>query len=238
MNKTYRRILPLMAMVVAWLCPATLLATPDQYVGDTSIYGGVPAQVEPNVLFIIDDSGSMADSIPLGVPYDYTTYPSNPYTDPGTHCLTSGGSPEVCQPGAVYNQISGKYYHFANNVSSIVTSCKGNNPKNLLLTTGQYSGRTLTNNGTTCGKSGSAVYLLGNYINWYAGPGDNGATASKISIAINVIQNLVQATNGVRFGLMTYHYSCPSCDGQGAQFLNPSVSGSTYLTTINNMDLI
>jgi len=227
-----------MAVVVAWLCPAALLATPDQYVGDTAIYGGVPAQVEPNVLFIIDDSGSMADSIPLGVPYDYTTYPGNPYTDPGIHCLTSGGSPEVCQPAAVYNQISGKYYHFADNVSSIITSCHSNNPQNLLLTTGQYSGRTLTNNGTKCGNSGNAVYLLGNYINWLVGPGDNGATASKISIAINVIQNLVQATNGVRFGLMTYHYACSGCDGQGAQFLSQSVAGSTYVTTINNMNQI
>ena len=234
MNRTKSKILILMAAVVAWLYPATLFALPDQYVGDTAIYGGVPAQVEPNVLFIIDDSGSMADSIPLGVPYDYTTYPSNPYTDPGKSCLTSAGQPEVCSPGAVYNQISGKYYHFADNVNTIITSCKGNNPQNLLLTTGQYSGRTLTNSGTKCGSSGNSVYILGTYINWLKGPGDNGATGSKISIAINVVQNLIQATNGVRIGLMTYHYACPSCDGQGSQFL----SQGGYVTTINNMDQI
>ena len=38
------------------------LAAPDQYPGDSAIYG-VQAPLQPNVLVIIDDSGSMGDSV-------------------------------------------------------------------------------------------------------------------------------------------------------------------------------
>jgi type IV pilus assembly protein PilY1 len=196
-------------------------AAPDQYTGDTSIYGGATSGIEPNVLIIIDDSGSMADSVPGDSFNATTTYASTNNCDNGDHTTN-------CISTAVYNASSQSKY--ISNVSSVTTSCNGLNPHDLLLSTGQYNGRKLNSSGT-CKSSGNGQYETGNYINYLYGPG---ALRPKITIAREVITNLVNSTNGIRFGLMTYHYV--SGNGQGSQFLSASVSGSTYVTTVKAMN--
>src|SRR3989304_2560677 len=48
----------------------------DQYPGDTVVYGASTQSIEPNVLIILDNSGSMDETIVAGDPYDPdTVYP-------------------------------------------------------------------------------------------------------------------------------------------------------------------
>jgi type IV pilus assembly protein PilY1 len=209
------------AAILAIISPGNAQAAPDQYAGDTSIYGGATSGIEANVLIIIDDSGSMADTVP-GDPYDpSTTYAVTNNCDNGDHTRN-------CISDAVYYANGAS--KFISNVSSITTSCSGVNPYDLLTTTGQYNGRKLNSNGS-CGGTGNRQYETGNYINYLNTPG---LFRSKITIAREVITNLVNSTNGIRFGLMTYHY--PSGNAQGSQFLSGTVSGSTYVTTVKAMN--
>jgi type IV pilus assembly protein PilY1 len=216
-----RMIIVAAALIMVMFTAAGAIAGPDQYCGDTAIYGGIPTDVEKNVLIFIDNSGSMSDSIPGGE-YD----PSVDYTDNVKHCYDSSSRSIVCAKDAVY---SSAYDFFNASVNNITTSCRGANPRNLLQTTGQYNGRRLNSDGT-CRRSGTGSYLLGNYINWRFGPG---APKPKIDIAKSVISKLVQSTDGIRFGLMTFHYVSGS--GEGSQFLSSSFHGSTYVTTVSTM---
>ena len=56
----------LCAVLVVAVLPAAAMAGPDLFSGDTRIYGGSPVVLQPNVLIIIDNSGSMADTVPGG----------------------------------------------------------------------------------------------------------------------------------------------------------------------------
>ena len=206
-----------MSMVIA----AGALAGPDQYCGDTAIYGGLPTVAEPNVLIFIDNSGSMSDSIPGGI-YD----PNVDYSDNGTHCFDDRGRRIVCNQYGVYTS---SYDFFNASVNNVTTSCRGSNPQNLLLTTGQYNGRRLNTDGS-CRSRGTGSYLLGNYINWRYGPGAN---KQKIAIARDVISELVRSTFGIRFGLMTFHYVGGT--GEGSQLMSSTFASTTYVTAVSTM---
>ncbi len=54
----------LVAMVVFFASPCAG-AGPDDYVGDSAIFGGATSGVAPNVLILLDTSGSMNDEIPI-----------------------------------------------------------------------------------------------------------------------------------------------------------------------------
>lgn len=194
-----------------------LYAAPDQYPGDTSIYGGAVAAMQPNVLIIVDTSGSMSDTVPgSSEPYNpATTYPSLKKCD-GAFCTAN----------AVYN--ASDRSKFMDDVESVTTSCGGLNPKDLLKTTGQYSGRRLNNDGT-CRTRGTRSYQLGNYINWLNGPGKT-TYKQKIVIARDVVKEIIQSTSGVRFGLMRYNYE------KGGRLVSATVAGSSYVSSIKNMD--
>jgi type IV pilus assembly protein PilY1 len=208
------------------LCPFNSFAGPDQYCGDTAIYGGTPSVVEPNILVVIDNSGSMGDSVPGGIYDPATTYPLQ------NRCINSSGqSGQPCSSNAVYTS---SYNFFNANVDNITTSCRGANPQSLLKTTGQYNGRRLNPDGS-CRRSGTGNYLLGNYVNWRFGPG---ASKPKIQIARDVITDLVKSTHGVKFGLMTFHYRSGFSGvsaAHGGQFMEVNFSGSTFTTTVSDM---
>ena len=272
----------LMSIIIVGLAfilhPVTALAVvgvPDQFIGDTAIYGGQPSTLQPNVLIIIDDSGSMkdpADATATGSPYAPATWsdPLPPATAPNAYpqvaqCYSSAGPYNLCWPTTVYNNSAGNTVltdvtllppagctyststtsHHTTTYTTITT-----NPYNSLTTTGIYSGYALnadgsckycnvTINGTvyTNGICAGAnvTYQLGNYINWsYGNPS---SSATKISIARDVIGTLIQSTHAVRFGVMTYNYAQTS-NGLGGTFLSYPISGSStnYVTTVKNMD--
>ena len=207
----------------------------DQYPGDTVVYGAATQSIEPNVLIILDNSGSMDETIVAGDPYDPdTVYP------PGNGCQ---GQP--CATNKVYRwrAIEGKWVSHINDVNSI--SC--NQARNALLQNGLYQGW-LRTNGTCSSTSGS--FALGNYINWLSA---SGGYRTKMEVAQEVLTNLINTTSGVRFGLMLFNQSngghiagvgdSYGYDGYDAHVkdMDEIFSGSTtnrtaLLNTINNVE--
>lgn len=161
----------------------------DQYPGDTVIYGVSTATIQPNVLIIMDNSGSMSEEIVSGGPYDpATVYPA---TD---GCL---GGP--CSANEVYKwrSVEGKWSHFMNDVNGVTCS----SARSSFLSSGTYQGR-LRTSGACSGNSGS--FAIGNYINWLTA---SGGMRSKMDVAKEVLTDLINTTSGVRFGLMIFNQS-------------------------------
>lgn len=214
-------------------------ATCDQYPGDTWIYGGVTSSIKPNVLVIIDTSGSMSDTVPgTATPYDSaTTYPTT-YKDANKACRDSGGSEVKCTSTKIYklDSSNGRWRDSGFSLTAVTTSCNSVNPYNLLSATGQYTGRTLSSSGG-CSSSGTTTYASGNWINW-----DKGGTSDvqKIDVARNVVSNLIASTTGVNFGVMVYNNKGSEYAlSNGSTFFTYAASGSTlYTSTINDMDAI
>ena len=207
----------------------------DQYPGDTVVYGASTQSIEPNVLIILDNSGSMDETIVAGDPYDpATVYP------PANGCQ---GQP--CDTNRVYRwrAIEGKWVNHISDVNSI--SC--NRARNALLQNGLYQGL-LRTSGTCSSTSGS--FALGNYINWLTA---SGGYRTKMEVAQEVLANLINTTSGVRFGLMLFNQSngghiagvgdSYGYDGYDAYVkdMDEVFSGSTtnrtaLLNTINNVE--
>jgi len=204
------KILVLVAIVLG---PCNLYATPDFYRGDTSIYGGIATTIQPNILIILDNSGSMADTVPSAkAAYDpNTTYTSLKYCN--------GSS---CSANTVYK--ASNYSKAVNNVDNV--TCNGTTARDQLKTSGQYSGTSLTTSGACGGSTDS--YVLGNYVNWLKSPST--VYRPKIDVAKAVVTNLIQTTNGVNFGLMKFNTD------EGGTLISQSVSGVNYVTSIKNMD--
>ena len=146
---------------------------------DTEIYGTATISLEPNILIIFDTSGSM----------DTVDIPGQVY-DPDT---TYAGSYPT---NAVYRSRSGSWQLFADDVNDLQCA----SVKNLLLTDGYC--REEIRNDTSCGGSRNRL-RLGNYMNYEVSGA--GALTSRLSVAQEVIRNLIQNTDNVRFGLMRFN---------------------------------
>jgi type IV pilus assembly protein PilY1 len=255
-------------MVLLAAVPGALAtANPDQYPGDSAIYG-VQAPLQPNVLIIIDDSTSMSDSV-LAADYDSTIT----YTPVGTKCSgnyccqdTSGNAAE-CVANNIYlistdtdqaanselfytsstgsgNHI--RYTYTPSTLSQISTTLKcgtGSSsiyPNASLTDNGTYSGYALTPGASsiTCGTAGSTIYATGNYITYLNTP-LSGLTP-KYLVAQSVVKTLINSSDNVKFGLMTYGKS-----QIGGKLLSTTpawsmvtghTSGTAYTTFAQKMD--
>ncbi|MCP3677364.1 MAG: hypothetical protein GY721_07185 [Deltaproteobacteria bacterium] len=157
----------------------------DQYPGDTTIYGVSTATIQPNVLIILDSSGSMSGEVMTGDPYNpATVYP-----------ITSDCNGSACATDTVYRWRRSRWQFYIGDVYGI--SC--GTAKDALLTTGTYNGRLRTSGSCSSRRVSSAT---GNYINWLA---LGGGTRSKMEVAQEVLTNLLNATDGVKFGLMRFN---------------------------------
>ncbi|BBO74083.1 hypothetical protein DSCW_15000 [Desulfosarcina widdelii] len=173
------------------------LALPLQ-ADDTNIYGGGSVSVEPNVLIIFDTSGSM----------DTEDVPSD-YYDPDTTYTGPYDTNKVWR----YSSYSG-WSVFANDVADL--NCTA--VKDDLIANGTTEGSILfSGDGYACGGYTKRLYL-GNYFNY---EGQSGSDRSRTEVAKEVITNLIQNTDGVRFGLMRFNYD------QGGRIVKPiqSVTG-------------
>lgn len=214
-------------VVILLAVPVVAAAGPDLYPGDSSIYGGIP-EIQPNVLIILDTSGSMNDETLPGDPYDVSVV----YPD-GNKCGSGNAS---CQQNHVYKctawgQECSNWTDYITDVNKVTTSCGGVNPRNSLLTTGMWnsSAKTLQNDGT-CKNSGSGgIYATGNWVNWRS---QAGTPQPKIDIAKRVVTNLIASTQGLKIGLMVFN------NNQGGSIFSASALGSTYVATIKDMDAI
>lgn len=180
---------PVLLAIAALLLFAPFAGALDQFPGDAVIYGVSTDTLQPNVLIILDNSGSMSETIVSGDPY-------NPST---VYAATNGCQGQPCETNKVYRwrAIEGKWVQYINDVNSI--TCPS--AKNSLLTTGTYQGK-LKTSGACTNNSGS--YALGNYINWLT---MSGGYRSKMEIAKEVLTNLLNTTSGVKFGLMIFNQS-------------------------------
>ncbi|MBW7956819.1 MAG: hypothetical protein H3C68_02890 [Deltaproteobacteria bacterium] len=189
----------------------------DQYPGDTVIYGATTETIQPNVLVILDNSGSMADSIISGDPYTPATIYASVNACNGQSCLTN----------KVYRWRStggGTWVSHINDVNTI--SC--NSARNSFLQTGLYQGR-LRTNGSCSSTSGS--FALGNYINWLTA---TGGYRPKMDVAQEVLTNLVNSTEGAKFGLMIFN----SSNGGHIAGVGDSYGYGGYDAYIKDMDEI
>ncbi len=206
--------------IAAVLAPSFAAGAPDLYLGDTAIFGGGPSNVQPNVMIILDTSGSMQDE----------ASPGNPYNPATTYAASNdcGGSP--CVTNTVYKCTAfglecGNWTAHVTNVTSVTTSCGGANPRNRLQTTGQWNSgsRRLQTSGACA--SGNGIYATGNWINWRSAVG---APEPKIDIAKRVVTNIVQSTSGIKLGLMEFN------NNQGARLR----TYNSYTASIKDMDAI
>ncbi|MDD5724080.1 MAG: PilC/PilY family type IV pilus protein [Syntrophales bacterium] len=186
--------------VMLFISPGILTAD------DTEIYGTVTLSVQPNVLIIFDNSGSMGTVDVGGEDY-------NPaITYPGSHITNR-----------VYQKHGGSWIWFADDVNSL--NCEA--IKQELLTKGYVTRKAIRSGSYTCG--GSKMTLrLGNYWNYdEAGIGD---ARSRISVAKEVITNLITDTENVRFGLMIFNNE----DG-GRLVRGCGTDKTTLVTTVNSL---
>ncbi len=201
-------VFPLLLSGAAWAL--------DQYPGDTVVYGVTTGTIQPNVLIILDNSGSMSDEIVSGDPYNpATVYPA-----------TNGCQGTPCDTNKVYRwrSVEGKWVNYISDVSTVTCSTA----RNALLQTGVYQG-SLRSNGSCSGSAGS--YALGNYINWLT---VNGGLRSKMDVAKEVLTNLLNTTNGVKFGLMLFNQS----NGGHIVGVGDSYGYSGYDAYVKDMDTV
>lgn len=179
-----------------------MLASPGILTADdTEIYGTVTISVQPNVLIIFDNSGSMGTVDVGGELY-------NPATTYGGEKDTSG----------VYRLISGSWVWFADDVNTL--NCEP--IKQELLTKGYATRKKIKSDSYTCGGSRKTL-RLGNFMNYDAsGLGD---ARSRISVAKEVITNLITDTEEVRFGLMIFNE-----DNEGGHIVCECGTAKTTLT--------
>jgi type IV pilus assembly protein PilY1 len=147
---------------------------------DTEIYTNQNGGVEPNVLIIFDNSGSMNDTMPHATYDPPTTYP--------------GGY----GPDTVYYRWRGSWDNvFRNPVADV--SC--DDARTALENEGFYNGRIRID--TTCGGGQNRFLRTGNYLNFL----ETASTGNhpKLGLAKGTIQSYINTTYGIRFGTMIFN---------------------------------
>ena len=159
-----------------------LILSSQLWADDTEIYGAASISITPNILIIFDTSGSMSwDDIPGEYYNPATTYPGS-YTN-----------------DAVYRKVWRSYILFASSTSDLNCPAVVTN-----LTTKGYSNKKIKDSGQNyvCGGTKKRLYL-GNWLNYdLSGEGD---TRTRTSVAKEVITNIINNTDDVRFGLMRFN---------------------------------
>ncbi len=166
---------------------------------DTEIYGTVTnPTLEPNVLIIFDTSGSMATEDVPGEPYDEDeNYPGS-YDSNGVYQRTWSWS----------------YYSWVwNLITGDVNNIQCDTIKDALKSAGYATGYMRGTPDFTCGGTTEKRLRLGNYMNYVVS--GVGTSRSRISVAKDVLTDLINTTTGVRFGMMVFNYE------QGGRLVAP-----------------
>lgn len=191
---------------------------------DTDIFGGGAINVPPNILIIFDTSGSMDEYV----------------TVPGANIAWDAGTPFTGTRNRqyIYRSDDGgsswyKDIYIGTNetVDSDEISCQ--TVRDTLNSLGKWTGTISTKNTYSC--TGSSIksrnWATGNYLNWKQQTGPQ--SRKKITVAKETLCNLIDTTDGVRFGLMIFN------DNEGGRVVAPctnrdSVAAKTALkNTIN-----
>jgi len=152
----------------------------SSFAHDTDLYIASGQGVEPNILIMFDNSGSMDE-------YVSTRYYSNAVTyDPGPV--------PTANRDTVYRRQGGNFNFFADSIASVACSWA----RTALTNTGHYTGGT----NSSCGGNSRTLWT-GNYRNYIASGGDR--SERKIDIAKTVMTDFLSAINGVRIGAMIFN---------------------------------
>ncbi|WP_028865413.1 pilus assembly protein [Psychromonas aquimarina] len=172
----------------------------------------ISSAVDPNMMLLLDSSGSMSNIVP-DLPYDTAVDYRNCN---GTNILNPGSQLDIRiqADGDSYFSYDGSYYDYGNDGSTGITG----RAKRCFVDAGVYTARLLAN-GTGDPKSPSG-YLAGrysgNYLNWYFADGSgNGAnfgagatqragTNSRMEIAKKAAAGLISGLDRMRVGLSIY----------------------------------
>ncbi len=176
---------------------------------DSDIFG---TNIQPNVMILFDNSGSMGDSIFVSGPYDASVTYSTPLTYNSTKVYQYFTKKNDCKPDP-----NPCYKVYANTIADVNKS----SARSALSTTGYWSGSI----------SGSNVDLyVGNYLNWQA-CSTCSAMDTKLHIAQQVIGNLLSSVEGVAFGVMKFKNANTP---YGALMVSPiGTATSTMISAVN-----
>ncbi|WP_429886508.1 pilus assembly protein [Geoalkalibacter halelectricus] len=227
--KRFFRLIGLMVTLLLLLTFQSAWAGPDDYLCDTAIFGAGGQGFAPNVLIIVDTSGSMRDKMPVQ-PYNANiTYPQS------NTCGASGNQP--CVPDEIYECDSPDLnckLKKAHATYPLTDSCGPGNDElwNFgIWPTNEYE---INNNRNDCiftggdgrrRRSGSwNYYVTGNWANYRAQVVDE----TKIQIAKRVVKDVVAANPGVRFGLMRFNFE------NGGRF----ATSGTYTAYVDDLNEI
>src|SRR5712691_2829926 len=174
----------------------------------------VSTTVSPNIMLLLDNSGSMSNIVP-DTPYNAnTTYP--PPTCTGSNALNNGIAYTDTEPNVDILVSSGGTPSFLYNGS--IFSWGTSTGQKCFIPTRTYNARLVADLGVSPAQPGSyldATYT-GNYLNWYFGSSPTkwgiGArrkpgTLQRIEIARTAAKQLVDSLINVRIGLATYDSS-------------------------------
>jgi type IV pilus assembly protein PilY1 len=191
------RILSFLITFLFLLLPAVSFAR------DTDIYMASGEGVEPNILIIFDNSGSMNDAL------YYRSYDPSVTYDPLE--VPTANRDTVYK----YNTRTRQWVLFgASEGTSKISDVPCATARDRLTKLGQYTGNT----DSRC-RSNSQQLQTGNYRNYQASGGDS---VTKLDVAKNTIKNLIDSVNGVKIGLMVFNSAVTDRTSHGG----PSQSNS------------
>jgi type IV pilus assembly protein PilY1 len=162
----------------------------------------VAEPIAPNVVLIVDVSGSMAESVPSNLYAPAKRYPVQRRCESvAKRGKIATGQP--CASGAVFNGPT--HVRYADSVATVSGSGVGE-ARTALAESGNWSGAI----------QGRHVTLYtGNYVNYLVGSCAIGGACpeSKLTSVKRIIGSLVDTVRGVRFGVMTFHYGAHGARG-------------------------
>jgi type IV pilus assembly protein PilY1 len=187
---------------------------------DSDIFG---TNIEPNVLILFDSSGSMDDDI-FSHPYLPATVYSTPAPYVETKVYRKYTSRSSCNP------LPRPCYKVYKDTVAEVTNAAARDALHaspaVATTTGYWTGNI----------GGSSVDLFyGNYLNYLACTTCS-IQEKKIVIAKRVVTNVINNTNGVRFGVMKFSNNAFQGQGGGGMVAELGTAKSTMTTAINNIN--
>ena len=193
MRKTKKAIALALFITFLFLNVPPIANPPPVRADDSDIFG---ANIQPNVLLLLDTSGSMEDLI---------------FTEPFDKDKTYSGTNAT---GKVFQRTTPPTVY-----SVSIADVQNANAKNSLSTVGFWQGKI----------GGSSVSLAtGNYLNFLASPA--GQPVKKIDVAKRVLKNLINNTEGVRFGVMKFADNQNKGQG-GGEIVAPIGSDKATMTS-------
>jgi type IV pilus assembly protein PilY1 len=206
--------------ILAWFLISSLVYggyLPAARADDGDIFG---SNISPNVMIVLDTSGSMSDDAGTFVAYNPNTTYSTPLTYTTTTVYQQFTKNKDCKPAS-----PPCYIFYKSSISAV------NNPaaQTALSTTGYFSGKV----------SGSNVDLFyGNYLN-YVNCSSCDGIEPKIVIAQRVIANIVNSVHGVNFGVMRFvnNGNQTSPAGSGGVVAEMGSTANTIIAAVNNISV-